>query len=75
MLLSWIDSISTALIGTLLDVLPIAVIMVFFQVVVLRQPIPHFKRVMIGFVWNSIVVGLSNVRHRRMNCDDSVRSG
>ncbi len=57
MLGHWIDAIVAALIGTVLDVLPIVIILAFFQVVVLRQPIPHLKRVMIGFVY--VLIGLA----------------
>ena len=34
---------------TILDVLPIALIILFFQFFVIRKPIPNFKRVLIGF--------------------------
>jgi hypothetical protein len=43
--------------STLGDVAPIALLIVFFQLVVLRQPIPKLKRVLIGSVY--VVVGLS----------------
>ncbi len=43
--------------STVLDVLPIAAILIGFQVGVLRQTIPHLKRVMIGTVY--VVLGLS----------------
>ncbi|MFZ1694208.1 MAG: DUF1538 domain-containing protein [Flavobacteriales bacterium] len=43
--------------STLGDVAPIAVLIVFFQMVVLRQPIPKLKRVLIGSMY--VVVGLS----------------
>ncbi len=42
---------------TLRDVLPILLLIVFFQLVVLKQPIPHLKRVLIGGVY--VVVGLA----------------
>ena len=57
MVSTWIDAIVSALVGTILDVLPIVVILVFFQVVVLRRPIPNLKRVLIGFVY--VLVGLA----------------
>ena len=43
--------------STLGDVAPIALLIVFFQLVVLRQPIPKLKRVLIGSAY--VVVGLS----------------
>lgn len=42
---------------TIRDVAPIALILAFFQLVVLRKPIPHFKQVMVGFVY--VLIGLS----------------
>ncbi len=39
------------------DVIPIVVIIFGFQVLVLRQPIPHLKRVLIGFVY--VLIGLT----------------
>ncbi len=42
---------------TLRDVLPILVLILFFQLVILKQPIPHLKRVIIGSVY--VVVGLA----------------
>lgn len=53
----WIALISDTLMATLRDVLPIALVLVFFQVVVLRQPVPQLKRVLIGAVY--VVVGLA----------------
>jgi hypothetical protein len=43
--------------ATLLDVAPIAGLIVFFQLVVLRQPIPRLKRVLVGGVY--VVIGLT----------------
>lgn len=45
------------LFATTLDVLPIAAILIGFQVGVLRQKIPHLDRVIIGSVY--VVIGLS----------------
>ena len=42
---------------TLRDVLPILVLIIFFQLVVLKQPIPHLKRVTLGGVY--VVLGLA----------------
>jgi len=42
---------------TMLDVLPILLLIVFFQLVVLRQPIPHLKRVILGGLY--VVLGLA----------------
>ncbi len=45
------------LIATLRDVLPILTLIVLFQLFVLRQPIPHLRRLVIGGVY--VVVGLA----------------
>ena len=45
------------LLSTLRDVLPILVVIIFFQLVVLKQPIPHLKKVILGGVY--VVVGLA----------------
>jgi Protein of unknown function (DUF1538) len=45
------------LIFTLRDVMPILLLIVFFQLVVLKQPIPHLKKVIVGGVY--VVLGLA----------------
>ncbi|MFK5856216.1 MAG: DUF1538 domain-containing protein [Bacteroidota bacterium] len=42
---------------TLRDVLPILILIIFFQLVVLKQPIPHLKRVILGGIY--VVLGLA----------------
>ncbi len=42
---------------TILDVIPILVLVIFFQLVVLREPFPHLKTVIIGSIY--VVLGLS----------------
>ena len=49
-------AILTGLLVTLRDVLPIIAAVLFFQLVILRQPIPHLKRVVIGFLL--VILGL-----------------
>lgn len=53
----WISDLAEALLGTLFDVLPIVTIMLVFQLLVLRQPIPNLKRVALGFTY--VVLGLA----------------
>jgi uncharacterized membrane protein (DUF2068 family) len=43
--------------GSFRDLVPIIVVVIFFQIVVLRQPFPDLERVMVGLVF--VVVGLS----------------
>jgi hypothetical protein len=45
------------LVSTMMDVTPIVLLIVLFQMAVLKQPIPHLKRVIIGGVY--VVVGLA----------------
>jgi len=45
------------LLTTLRDVLPIILLIVGFQLLVLRQPIPHLKRLIIGGIY--VVIGLA----------------
>ncbi len=42
---------------TLRDVLPIVLLVLFFQLVVLKQPIPHLKKMILGGIF--VVLGLS----------------
>lgn len=46
-----------AFIGTLRDIAPIIIILAFFQLGVLRKPIPQLKQVLIGFVY--VIIGLA----------------
>jgi hypothetical protein len=43
--------------GTINDVLPIAIIIFGFQILVLRRPVPHLRRVLAGFAY--VLVGLA----------------
>ncbi|HEB87178.1 MAG TPA: DUF1538 domain-containing protein, partial [Gammaproteobacteria bacterium] len=42
---------------TAFDVLPIVVIIFGFQFLVIRQPVPHLKQVLLGFLY--VLLGLS----------------
>ncbi|UUX48590.1 DUF1538 domain-containing protein [Nisaea acidiphila] len=55
--MDWILALWEALLGTVFDVLPIAAILIFFQLVVLRQSIPHLPQVLMGFVY--VIIGLA----------------
>jgi len=54
---TWLEALSGAILSTVLDVVPIAVILLVFQVAVLRRSIPHLKRVLTGFAY--VVLGLA----------------
>ncbi len=55
--IGWVEIITETLADTLLDVLPVVVIMLVFQLLVLRQAIPNLKRVLVGFVY--VILGLA----------------
>ncbi|MHA1544854.1 MAG: DUF1538 domain-containing protein [Alphaproteobacteria bacterium] len=52
-----LQNLGKTILSTLIDVAPIAAILLGFQVGVLRQRIPHLRRVLIGSVY--VVLGLS----------------
>ena len=50
-------AIAETVASTVFDILPIAAILLFFQLAVLRQPIPRLRRVLAGLVY--VVLGLA----------------
>lgn len=54
---TWLADFAKIFQSTLLDVSPILALVVFYQLFVLRQPIPHLRRVVIGSVY--VVLGLA----------------
>lgn len=52
-----LKAISEAVLDSLRDLLPIVLVIGFFQLAVLRQPIPNFAEIAVGFVF--VVVGLT----------------
>ena len=54
---SFLDQLWGVLMSTIWDVSPILVLIVFYQVVVLKRPIPKLKRVIIGSIY--VVIGLA----------------
>ena len=55
--MEFIYDFSKTLLATCRDVLPIIILIVGFQLLVLRQPIPHLRRLVVGGVY--VVVGLA----------------
>jgi len=55
--LDFIFDFSKTLLATCKDVLPIIILIVSFQLLVLRQPIPHLRRLIVGGVY--VVIGLA----------------
>ena len=56
-MVSFIQDFISILIQTVRDVLPILSLIVFFQLVVLRRPIPHLKKMILGGVY--VIFGLT----------------
>lgn len=55
--MEFIGDFSSILLGTLRDVLPIIVLITGFQLLVLRQAIPHLRRLVVGGIY--VVIGLA----------------
>ena len=55
--MGWLEACLESLQTTVLDVLPVVMILVLFQTVVLRQPIPNLRRTLLGFA--CVIFGLA----------------
>ena len=55
--MSLLEALTVALLGTIWDVLPIAAIILGFQVLVIRRSIPNPKRIAVGFAY--VLVGMA----------------
>lgn len=56
-LISLLKNISRALLESLRDLLPIIIVVAFFQFIVLQQPIPHLERILTGTLL--VIIGLT----------------
>jgi hypothetical protein len=56
-MIEYLKDFSLVLLYTMRDVLPILALIIFFQLVVLKQPVPHLKKMIIGGIY--VVLGLS----------------
>ena len=52
-----LGTVLNTFLATIRDVAPISLLLVFFQLIVLRERIPHLKRVLVGFVY--VISGLA----------------
>ena len=55
--MDWVRELVDVLADTVFDVLPILLVLVFFQIVVLRRRLADPKRILIGFVY--VLLGLT----------------
>ncbi len=56
-MIDWLLSFYQTLLGTFRDVMPIAAIIIGFQVLIIRKPTPHPKKTMIGFFY--VLLGIA----------------
>ena len=56
-MIDYISNLAIVFLYTLRDVLPILALIIFFQLVVIKQAIPHLKKMILGGVY--VIVGLS----------------
>ncbi len=52
----WLVELVFDLIAVIKDLIPILAVIFFFQYVVIRKPIPHFKLISLGFIY--VIIGL-----------------
>lgn len=50
-MIEWFNQFALALLATCRDILPIAAIIIGFQVLVIRKPLPHPKKTLTGFLY------------------------
>lgn len=56
-MIDYLMDFASVLLYTMRDVLPIILLIIFFQLVVLKQPIPHLKKMVLGGIY--VVLGLA----------------
>lgn len=56
-MMAWLIHFALAILATCRDVLPIVAIIVGFQVLVIRKPLPHLKKTLIGLVY--VLLGIA----------------
>jgi hypothetical protein len=56
-MIAWISQFGLALLSTCRDVLPIAAIIIGFQLLVIRKPLAHPKKMLIGFIY--VLLGIA----------------
>lgn len=53
----WLQHFLNVLLGTCRDILPIAAIIIGFQLLIIRRPLPHPKKTLIGFIY--VLLGIA----------------
>jgi hypothetical protein len=55
--IEWLSHFVDILCATARDILPILLIILIFQLLIIRKPIPHFKKTIIGFIF--VLIGIA----------------
>ena len=55
--MAWLSELAATFLATLRDILPIAATIIGFQILVIRKPIAHPKRILAGFVY--VLIGIA----------------
>lgn len=50
-MIEWIVHFATKLLETCRDIMPIATVIIGFQLLVIRRPLPHLKKTLVGFLY------------------------
>jgi len=50
-MIDWLINFALSLLETCRDILPIAVTIIGFQLLVIRRPLPHLKKTLVGFIY------------------------
>ncbi len=56
-MIEWLGHFADTLGATARDILPILLIIIIFQLMIIRKPIPHFKKTILGFIF--VLVGIA----------------
>ncbi|MDP7536384.1 MAG: DUF1538 domain-containing protein [Methylococcales bacterium] len=56
-MIEWLSHFVDILCATARDILPILLIILIFQLLIIRKPIPHFKKTIIGFIF--VLIGIA----------------
>lgn len=59
--MDFIKAFFASMLDSVKDLLPIVVVIAFFQLIILQQPIPNFTEILIGFIF--VVIGLTLFVH------------
>jgi len=50
-MIEWLINFALKLLETFRDILPIATVIIGFQLLVIRRPLPHLRKTLAGFIY------------------------